>query len=200
MYQKFKALSLLDSFVHDPDSNMLENNTEMYKLLHDASAVEEEAGILERLMRDQKKVIEAFIRKVQKGEYQGLESNYRGILEDPGVRDGKQIEQILSKTLRRLVGFEENIRQIRGDAESVIKFVGSVILFKLPVLMILIKYVDPRASRPQAKICNSNRSPKFCKTGTGDDGVHSRHSFIFESIFISLYHNTGQGLTFKSFR
>jgi len=55
MYQKFKALSLLDSFVRDPDSNMLENNTEMYKLLHDASAVEEEAGILERLMGDQKK-------------------------------------------------------------------------------------------------------------------------------------------------
>jgi len=113
MYQKFEAVSRLGIFVENPNSPQFALDIKKeFELLHDASSVEEEAGILERLLEDQKIVIEAFKRKAKK----------------LGSQDSERIESILTETLHRLGGFERSVRQMRGDAENLIKFVCPVVI------------------------------------------------------------------------
>lgn len=92
-----------------------------FEIVHEACEVQEEARILERLLTDQRTVIEAFKRKIQ-----GLE-----------IDNSKQLHFILAKTLRRLNNYDRTFREIQADAKNVTNLVKPIISFLSPLVLTL---------------------------------------------------------------
>jgi hypothetical protein len=88
-------------------------------LWHDASAVEEDAGILKRLLGDQRIIINEFKRKAA----------------DLAEYERQKIDSILTETIRRLNNFDRSVCQIHTDAENLTKFVVPVFGL-LPLVML----------------------------------------------------------------
>jgi hypothetical protein len=119
-YQKSRAFSLLnntDGYSY-PDSLPMRRQ---FEIVHEACEVQEEARILERLLTDQRTVIEAFKRKIQ-----GLE-----------IDNSKQLHFILAKTLRRLNNYDRTFREIQADAKNVTNLVKPIISFLSPLVLTL---------------------------------------------------------------
>ncbi|KAF8246308.1 hypothetical protein K440DRAFT_662240 [Wilcoxina mikolae CBS 423.85] len=107
---KVQALHCLEEFTDNLESHehILDIKKEL-KLLYNASGLEEEVAIIERLLQDQRSVVQAFKRKIN------------------GHKDSTRVEYILDATLTKLDQFDREVKQMRGDAVRLVQNIRGIL-------------------------------------------------------------------------
>ena len=102
--QKIQALQCLEIFTKNPESpeHVLDIKKDL-ELLYTASGLEEEVVIIERLLQDQRSVVQSFKRKIK------------------DHKDATRVECILDSTLLKLDQFDREVQQMREDAVHLIQ-------------------------------------------------------------------------------